>query len=1165
MIPSGPRPPQVCDAGLFRPVEPAAGMMRTLFLLLALWSAGLAAQTRPPAAEAPPAAVAPRLERARAALAADSGLDEATRKAVETTLEAAAGDDGEADRLLAEARAWRDAAPMALSESVRLERELEADSAAEFRAWRSKLPELAKRDELARGLSELRRDAEQTAIELGTVGADLAAATTRANELTDAIAQARRAAEEARTGTPPAGEATGAAAQVRDLANQARRRVTAARVLHLEAEQATLPDRRRLLELRQRTLQRRASLLDREVGVLEAMLDERTEAELATLSERLRQERDALEGADIALATAAERNVMLGEELASTAERAQRAAEQAREAQRASTQVGDALRNTRSRLELGADDDAVGLILLTERRRLDDPDAIADRLESARRELAGVQLRLIELDEQRNLLDAPEQAVENALRDIESEDPAEVERLRAGFRQLLATRAELLPRLDAAQRDLATSLRALERELQAQLGNTRELVGILDREVLWIPSHEPVSLEWLQRQREGWADLFKWSRYATSLRLSLEAALERWPLMAGAFAVFVMLLWQRSRVPAQLEALSQPLLRVRSDQYRYTARALLLTLLAALPWPLLVWTMGWLLQHAGQAGKFSDSLGIALNSLAGGMLLYQALKWLARERGLAHLHFRWVRSRRVAVRSTLPWLAFGLLPLYFPLMLAFIRGQEPAVDAAGRILLLLFCAVSGFMAVRLLAPNGVWATRGATQVEPARLRQLLRIAMPALLILLAAIALKGYVLTAAVMLRSVWLSAGAIVVVAVLHGMIARWFLLGERRLALKRLEQKREADAAAAASGGEKTAASGDAMPESEPEEVTLASVNTQTRRLLRALTIALVAVALLSVWADVLPALARLEAINLWAYDVVVDGVTKQEFVTLRGFGTGLAVLVLTFIAARNLPGLVEIGLLSRIHLDAPTRYAITSISRYVIVIGGMIAGLGLLGVRWSQLQWMAAALTVGLGFGLQEIFGNFVSGLIVLFERPYRVGDIITIGEVEGTVTRIRTRATTVLDWDNKEVVVPNKTFITERFVNWTLTDNVTRVVLKIGVAYTSDAERVRRLLLEIAEADPRVLHSPPPNCWLIALGASTLDFELRVFVGELVERSQVRHALYQRIIAAFRDAGIEIAFPQMDLWVRQAPGGTGELEAGTSARPPSQPSPAGGGRG
>jgi potassium efflux system protein len=569
--------------------------------------------------------------------------------------------------------------------------------------------------------------------------------------------------------------------------------------------------------------------------------------------------------------------------------------------------------------------------------------------------------------------------------------------------------------------------------------------------------------------------------------------------------------------------------------------------------------LGWLLQRAGQAGKFSDSLGASLLSLAFGILLWQAIRWLSRERGLGHLHFRWTRARRAALRQTLPWIALVLLPMSWMLSLAFVRGQEPAVDAAARLMLLAFCGVGGWLAWRLLAPGAVWNLRGAPNIEPVRIRQFLRLAIPALLATLAILALNGYVLTAGVMLRSVWLSVGAVLVVAVLNAMIARWFLLGERRLALKRLEQKREAEAAAAAANVDRTGATGDAMPELEPEEVTLESVNAQTRRLLRALTVALLALAMLAVWSEILPALERLDEIALWNYSTTDDaGQAITAAVTLKAVLLGAAVLLLTFIAARNLPGLVEIGLLSRINLDAPTRYAITSISRYVIVFGGIMIGLGLFGLRWGQLQWMAAALTVGLGFGLQEIFANFVSGLIVLFERPYRVGDIITIGEVEGTVTRIRTRATTVLDWDNKEVVVPNKTFITERFVNWTLSDAVTRVVLKVGVAYASDPEAVRRLMLEVAEAEPMVLKQPPPTCWFMELGDSTLNFELRVFVGEILDRNRVRNVLNQRIVSEFRARGIEIAFPQMDLWVRNAPAGSGALEASTRPDPAPAPS-------
>jgi potassium efflux system protein len=1122
-----------------------------LFLLFLLAAGDSGAQPTEPV----PASVADRVVRLRDDLGRATDLDEAVRQEAQRALEAAQRDDDEAGRLLLQARAWRDGRSARAADASRLQAELAEEAAEAFRRWREELPARATPEDLSRRLVELRAASEQAALELAAITAELGSLAGRPAELAAALAQLRQQL----AATPATDAAAGGDTlpqRALQLGAAAARRLSLARQQQLEAEQATLPERRRLLELRQRALERRATLLERQIDVLEAMLAERSEAELGTLAQRLRAERAELEGEDTALVAAAERNLALGEELGESAAEAREAAEQARSAQRAGAQAAEALRNTRTRLELGAGDEGVGLILLSERRRLEEPDQIARELQAARRRLARVQLRLLDLDEQRDRLDAPEQAVEEALRALESEDPAETERLRRGLGALLATRAELLPRLEGAQRDLADALGQLERALQEQLAGARELVRILDRQLLWIPSHEAISTAWLRRQAEGWADLFKPARYATSLRLLRDAVQQRWPIALLGALLFAGLLALRRRIPTRLEELAQPLMRVRTDRYRHTARALLLTLLAALPWPLLLAVLGWLLQRAGEAGKFSDSLGTSFFSLAGGVLLWQALRWLARERGLGHLHFRWTRARRAALRAALPWMAFGLLPLQWLLTLAFVRGQEPAVDAAARLMLLLFCAVGALLSWRLLAPGALWSPRSTAQVEPARLRQLLRGLLPLLLGWLALLALNGYVLTAGVMLRSLWLSASAVLGVAVLNAMIARWFLLGERRLALKRLEHKREVEAAGGAT--DRSGATGDAMPEPEPEEVTLESVSAQTRRLLRALTIALLAVALLWVWSDVLPALARLDDIALWnTSSVDAAGKTLAEAVTLRGLLVGLAVLLLTFIAARNLPGLVEIGLLSRIHLDAPTRYAITSISRYVIVIGGMVTGLSLLGVRWGQLQWMAAALTVGLGFGLQEIFANFVSGLIVLFERPYRVGDIITIGEVEGTVTRIRTRATTVLDWDNKEVVVPNKTFITERFVNWTLSDAVTRVVLKIGVAYASDPERVRRLLLRIAESDPRVLRQPPPSCWLLSLGASTLDFELRVFVGEILDRNQVRHALYERIIAAFREEGIEIAFPQMDLWVRQASaaGSAPALEAS------SRPAPAG----
>ncbi len=160
-------------------------------------------------------------------------------------------------------------------------------------------------------------------------------------------------------------------------------------------------------------------------------------------------------------------------------------------------------------------------------------------------------------------------------------------------------------------------------------------------------------------------------------------------------------------------------------------------------------------------------------------------------------------------------------------------------------------------------------------------------------------------------------------------------------------------------------------------------------------------------------------------------------------------------------------------------------------------------------------------------------------MLFERPFRVGDVITVGDMTGRVTRIRTRATTILDFDNKEIVMPNKTFITGHLTNWALSDTTTRVIVKVGVAYGSDPTQVRKLLLQAAAEDSRVVREPAPTCWFLAFGDSSLDFELRVFVGTFSDRLEAQNGLNTRINELFAEHHIEIAFPQLDLHVIDVP--------------------------
>ena len=263
-----------------------------------------------------------------------------------------------------------------------------------------------------------------------------------------------------------------------------------------------------------------------------------------------------------------------------------------------------------------------------------------------------------------------------------------------------------------------------------------------------------------------------------------------------------------------------------------------------------------------------------------------------------------------------------------------------------------------------------------------------------------------------------------------------------------------------------------------------------------------------------------------------------STRVVITLADIGIAVVVLFATILAFRNLPGLIEIFILHRLPLDAGSRYAISTVLRYIIAIIGMSIALSAIGLSWNKVQWLAAALTFGLAFGLQEIFANFISGLIILAERPVRIGDTVTVGGVTGDVTRIRMRATTITDWDRKELVIPNKTFITGEVINWTLTDPVLRIIIPVGVSYGSDVDLVERILYQVAAADPIVLGTPEPIVLFLGFGDSTLDFELRVFVPSIHYIFTGQHSLHMTITKAFRDEGIEIAFPQRDLHLRSS---------------------------
>jgi small-conductance mechanosensitive channel len=254
----------------------------------------------------------------------------------------------------------------------------------------------------------------------------------------------------------------------------------------------------------------------------------------------------------------------------------------------------------------------------------------------------------------------------------------------------------------------------------------------------------------------------------------------------------------------------------------------------------------------------------------------------------------------------------------------------------------------------------------------------------------------------------------------------------------------------------------------------------------------------------------------------------------------------LLLFYLAGRLRRWLVEKALV-KTKLEIGARQAVGSITRYLFLLVGLLVILQSVGVNLTALNVIAGAVGIGIGFGLQNIANNFISGLIILFERPIKVGDRIVVGNVEGDVTEIGARSTTVLTNDNIAIIVPNSKFITENIVNLKYKDDTVRFSVPVGVAYGSDVRLVEKLLLQAAHENPDVLKEPEPVAQFMAFGDSALEFELRVWSATLMSRSDnLVSALNFAIHDLFKAHRIEIPFPQRDLHIR-----SGALELRNSA--------------
>lgn len=935
------------------------------------------------------------------------------------------------------------------------------------------------------------------------------------------------------------------------LLEQAAHKELSARIEKTEQELLSLPTRKSIATAQSDLLARRIAA----VGAATTPLDERIASKRKQQADeeevRARAFERSLAGQPVAVREFASATVALRTSRTKLSERLDLARETQNRSKNLLSDAGQARKSADQILAIGSISDQSAALLRGLQKNLVSGERIDQRI--AARNNALVDLRVQQFQTQAALRTLQQSSASKRYLAEQGVVSADTDIERALMGAMVESRSAALSDLADTQDQLISVLSessALDTELM-QVG--AQIHGLLDERLLWLPSTAPLGANWFRELVVGTVWLFKpanWALVPPALSFSLRSR----PLTLLLIVVtFVALLVSRKRLVAALQTWARPVGH-RTDSFHITLLTSGATLLLALTWPLAIASLGWSLSWSGGDGF--------VRALAGGTRA-AALVWLmlglfinmCRPHGLFDAHFGWDALRTQRLDRALRQFLLMLAPTALLVGMTHASEDPELIDGLGRLSFLLGSLAMALFIYRVFHPNGdapaeTLAHHGTTR-RMSLLWSRVLIAVP---LLLAALASVGYYATARELEGRLLTSGWIFLAVAIVYSVAMRGVLVASRRAAWQ------QADARYAKALAEAQAATTDdhmdskeaLVSQNQESGIDAVTVSQQTHTLLRAASAVLLSVLLVGIWRGMIPALNVFNDVVLWSHVVTGGDGASLAAVTLGDVLMSLLTLGLTAIAARTLPGFVELMLMQRSGIDSGTRYAVATIARYAVLAIGLLIAFSGIGADWSKLQWVVAALGVGLGFGLQEIVANFISGLIILFERPVRVGDLVTIGETCGTVSRIKIRAITITNFDNFEVLVPNKAFITETVQNWTLSNEITRLLLKMRIAHGSDVQKAQQLMLDVATAHPLVLTSPEPSVMLLELSESAMEFEMRAYVARIDDRLPATHALYTGMIQALSDAAIEIPFPQRDINVRHIDPGNGVQK--TQASPP-----------
>jgi potassium-dependent mechanosensitive channel len=633
----------------------------------------------------------------------------------------------------------------------------------------------------------------------------------------------------------------------------------------------------------------------------------------------------------------------------------------------------------------------------------------------------------------------------------------------------------------------------------------KKFIDFINVNLLWARSNQSFGVEdlsFLGFATTRFLGVDNWTQFKGDFGRSYKRGWLQWGLFLIIFLGWIIFRLGRGKFFASM---TRSLEISKPSSIAGTLKGFVAALLVAGLLPLLIIIGANLLASVPGCHEFTKSITLGLNAFASIIFFAGLARVILRPSGLGQVHFNWPESICCSIRRFAGQCMLLIAPLTLLLVTINAGFSIPVRGSLGRVVFIVEMVILALILIPLARPRGAVITHMVDSGKGFFLKTRRAWLPLAVLIPLSflIVSFLGYYRTAFLLSFDMITTIALIGSLIFLKAFLNRWSFLAGRKF---------------------------EAKEDNESSDKT----SKQTLILIRVAMVVLALIGLYGIWSDDLPIFSFLNTIVLWTYHAGID-VTQSPIIKSTTLGNLLMCFVIlgfTYTISRNLYGLLNTVIFKRFRVDLGSQHASTLIIKYIIAAIGLTLALDVIGITWSKFQWLLAALTVGLGFGLQEIVANFVSGIIILFERPISIGDTITVSGVEGKVKKIQIRATTITDWDNKEVLIPNKAILTTNITNWTLSNQIVRIVIPIGIAYGSNARKAEEILLKVVGDNALTVDDPAPSVIFTGFGDSSLDLKLRTYANSS-DRMTAINQLHLEINDAFNTAGLEIPFPQQDV--------------------------------